>query len=146
MRKTEEDQGAKVLRYGKAILLGSLAAFGLGLVFLLAASVGVSKGVIDPDLRYQLTVAACVLGAFCGGVFAVRACPAGALLAGLAVGGGLFLLTMTAGILIYGEVSFENGGLGLLCGALCGGGAAGLLGRGGRRPTRKGRGRARKSR
>ena len=139
MRKGEEHQGANMLRRGKAVLLGSLAGFGVGLIFLLLAATGVSRGLIAPGLRYQLTVVACVLGGFVGALTAIRQCPSRSLITGLAVGIGLFLLTLTAGVLLYENVSFENGGLGLLCGALCGGGAAGILGGGGKRSARSGK-------
>ena len=42
----------------------------------------------------------------------------------LAVGGVLFLLQLTAGLLLFETAAFENGGIGLLFGDLCGGAAA----------------------
>lgn len=146
MRKGEEEQGRKVLQYGKAILFGALCAFLTGLLFLFAAAAGVSAGLIAPGLRYQLTVVASVLGAFVGGVLAVRQCGSRGLFVGLAVGGGLFLLTLTVGVIFFDGVSFENGGLGLLCGALCGGAAAGILGGGGKGPQKRRRTKSRRSR
>lgn len=146
MRKGEEDQGAKILRCGKAVLFGALCAFLTGLVFLFLAAVGVSAGLIATTLRYQLTVVACVLGSFVGGVLAVRQCGGPGVPLGLAVGGGLFLLILTAGVIFFDGVSFENGGLGLLCGALCGGVAAGILSGGGKRSSRKRRAKSRRSR
>lgn len=136
MRKGEEDQGAMLLRYGKAILLGGALAFLTCLLFLLLASFGVSRGLIGAELRYQLTVVGCVLGGFVGGVFAVRRCSARGLFVGLAVGAVLFLLQLTLGLLIYKNISLEDGGIGLLCGALCGGGAAGILSGGGRKSAK----------
>lgn len=146
MRKGEEEQGIKVLQYGKAVLSGALCAFLAGFGFLLLAAAGISAGLIGPDLRYQLTVVACVLGSFVGGILAVRQCSGRGLFVGLAVGGGLFLLLLTVGAIFFQGVSFENGGLGLLCGALCGGAAAGILSGGGRRPTRKRKGKSRRGR
>ncbi|MDD5938547.1 MAG: TIGR04086 family membrane protein [Clostridiales bacterium] len=140
MRKTEEVSGDRFLRCCKAVLLGGVFALCVCLIFLFLASIGVSQGLLDPDLRYQLTVVACVLGGFTGGLFAVRRCPAGRFLTGLAVGGVLFLMELTLGLLIYDTMAIENGGTGLLCGALCGGAAAGILGRGPkekRRPARR---------
>jgi len=136
MRKSEEDQGTMLLRYGKAVLLGGAAAFVTSLVFLLLAALGVSRGLIGGELRYQLTVVACVLGGFIGGLCAVRRCPTRGLFVGLAVGGVLFLLQLTLGLLLYEEISLESGGVGLLCGALCGGAAAGILGGGGKKTVR----------
>ncbi len=146
MRKGEEEQGAKVLQYGKAALLGILTAFSAGFLFLLLAAAGVSAGLIAPELRYQLTVVACVFGSFAGGVLAVRQCSGRGLFVGLTVGGGLFLLILTVGVVFFEGVSFENGGLGLLCGALCGGAAAGILSGGGKRPPRRRGGKSRRSR
>ena len=42
MRKSEEDQGTVLLRYGKAILLGGGIAFLTCVLFLLLAAFGVS--------------------------------------------------------------------------------------------------------
>lgn len=136
MRKGEEDQGAVLLRYGKAILLGGTVGFLSCVLFLLLAAFGVSRGLIGAELRYQLTVVGCVLGGFIGGVFAVRSCRGRGLIVGLAAGGVLFLLQLTLGLLLYKDISLESGGVGLLCGALCGGAAAGILSGGGRKTSR----------
>jgi len=133
IRKTEEDQGAILLRYGKAILLGGAAAFAVGVVLLFLAALGVSRGLLDGGLRYQLTVVSCVLGSFIGGIFAVRNSPARGLLVGLAVGGVLFLVQLSLGLLLFESFSLESGGIGLLFGDLCGGAAAGILSGGGKR-------------
>lgn len=138
MKRSEEEQGVRLVRYCKGVLLGGGGALLVCLAFLLLASAGISRGLIDPGLRTQLTVVGCVLGSFCGGLFAVRHCPGRSLLAGLAVGAVLFMLQLTLGLLTYDTMSFENGGLGLLCGALCGGAAAGVLG-GGRHTARRGK-------
>ena len=135
MRKNEEEQGAKLLQYGKMVLLGGAMAFAVCLLCLLLASVGISRGILSADLRTQLVVVACVIGSFCGGLFAVRQCQARGLIVGLAVGGVLFLLQLTLGLLLYDTISPEKFGLGLLCGSLCGGAASGILGGGGRRPS-----------
>lgn len=135
MRKNEDEQGVKLLQYGKTALLGGIIAFAVSLACLLLASVGISQGFLSADLRVQIVVIACVIGGFCGGLFAVRQCKARGLIVGLAVGAVLFLLQLTLGLLMYDAISPENGGLGLLCGSLCGGAAAGILGGGGRRQT-----------
>ena len=135
MRKNEDEQGAKLLQYGKTVLVGGAVAFAVCLLCLLLASVGISQGLLKADLRTQLVVIACVIGGFCGGLFAVRQCPARGLIVGLAVGAVMFLLQLTLGLLLYDTISPERGGLGLLCGALCGGAASGILGGGGRHPA-----------
>lgn len=132
-RKSEEDQGTMLLRYGKAVLLGGAAAFALSLLLLLVAAMGVSGGMLDVELRYQLTVVSCVLGSFIGGMLAVRSAPAKGLLVGLAVGAVLFLLQLSLGLLLFEEFALEGGGAGLLFGDLCGGTAAGILSGGGKK-------------
>ncbi len=139
MRKTEEEQGAKLLRYGKAVLLGGITAFLACLVFLFLASIGISRGLLDAGMRYQLTVVGCVLGGFSGGILAVRWCGSRGLFVGLAVGGVLFLLQLTAGLLLYDTLSLESGSLGLLFGGLCGGASAGILSGGGKSRSKSGK-------
>lgn len=132
-RKNEEEQGAMLLRYGKAVLFGGVTAFAVGLTLLFLAAMGVSRGLLDATLRYQLTVVSCVLGCFVGGIVAVRSCPARGLFVGIAVGAVLFLLQLSIGLLLFEGFSLEGGGIGLLFGDLCGGAAAGILSGGGRR-------------
>ncbi len=136
MGKKEEDQGAKLVRCAVGILLGGLLALGVCMLFLLGASVAISGGLLDMDLTYQITIVGCVLGSFCGGLLAVGRC-GGGLAAGLLTGGVLFLLVLTLGALCFRDVSLESGGIGLLCGSLCGGAAAGLLGNGSGKGKRK---------
>lgn len=132
-RKNEEDQGTMLLCYGKAVLIGGVAAFAVGVAVLFLAAFGVSRGMLDSGLRYQLTVVSCVLGSFAGGVFAVRNSPARGLFVGLAVGGVLFLLQLSLGLLLFEGFTLESGGVGLLFGDLCGGTAAGILSGGGKK-------------
>ena len=134
MRKTEEDQGSKLVRAMTGVLLGGVLALGVCLAFLLICSVGISAGWLQENLMYQLAVVGCVIGGFSGGVFTVQRWRTRALIAGLASGGVFFLLLLTAGLLLFESMSVEAGGLGLLSGALCGGAAAGILGT---RPKKK---------
>ncbi len=127
MRKNEEDQGAKLVRYTVGVLLGGGAALLACALLLLAAALGISRGWLDGGLTYQITVVACVLGSFAGGVVAIRRCKARALLVGLAVGAVFFLLLLTVGVLFFETMTPEAGGIGLACGSLCGGAAAGIL-------------------
>ena len=138
MRKREEDQGAKAVRCALGVLLGGLLALGVCLMFLLGASAAISGGLLGMDLTYQITIVGCVLGGFCGGLLTVRLI-GGGLAAGLLTGAVLFLLVLTLGALCFRDISLESGGIGVLCGALCGGAAAGLLGTrsGGKRKKRR---------
>ncbi len=138
MRKNGEDQGAKLVRYSMGVILGGGTGLLVCLFVLLAASVGISRGLLGEGMVYQITIVGCVLGAFAGGWTAVRWCGARTLFVGLCTGAVHFLLLLTIGVLFYDTMSMELGGAGLLCGCLCGGAAAGLLG-GGRKKgnTRK---------
>ena len=128
MRKTEEDQGAKLVRAMTGVLLGGGLALVVFLLFLLICSVGISGGWLQEGLMYQMAVVSCVIGGFAGAMTAVRRCGSRALIVGLAVGAVFFLLLLTVGVLLFESMSLEAGGLGLLCGGLCGGAAAGLMG------------------
>ena len=129
MRKTEEDQGAKAVRYMVSVIMGGICALVVCLLFLLAVSACISKGLLDMGLIYQLTLVGCVLGSFAGGRMAVRRCGARALIVGLCAGLVLFLLLLTIGVIGF-HAAPESGGIGLLCASLCGGAVAGLLGGG----------------
>ena len=144
MRKTEEEQGAKLVRCALGIVIGGVTALIVCLLFLLAASLGIARGALSERLMYQITVVSCVVGSFIGGNVAVRRCGARSLLAGLAAGGVLFLLLLTVGVLFFRTVSPGSGGIGLLCGCLCGGAVSGLLGGGRKKKGGHGRKKRRK--
>ena len=128
MRKTEEDQGTRLVRAMPNILLGGVVALAVCLMFLFLCSIGISGGWLQEGLMYQMAVVSCVIGGFAGAMTAVRRCGSRALIVGLAVGAVFFLLLLTVGVLLFESMSLEAGGLGLLCGGLCGGAAAGLMG------------------
>ena len=128
MRKTEEDQGTRLVRAMTNILLGGVVALAVCLMFLVLCSIGISGGWLQEGLMYQMAVVSCVIGGFAGAMTAVRRCGSRALIVGLAVGAVFFLLLLTVGVLLFESMSLEAGGLGLLCGGLCGGAAAGLMG------------------
>ena len=128
MRKTEEDQGTRLVRAMTNILLGGVVALAVCLMFLFLCSIGISGGWLQEGLMYQMAVVSCVIGGFAGAMTAVRRCGSRALIVGLAVGAVFFLLLLTLGVLLFESMSLEAGGLGLLCGGLCGGAAAGLMG------------------
>ena len=128
MRKTEEDQGTRLVRAMTNILLGGVVALVVCLMFLFLCSIGISGGWLQEGLMYQMAVVSCVIGGFAGAMTAVRRCGSRALIVGLAAGAVFFLLLLTVGVLLFESMSLEAGGLGLLCGGLCGGAAAGLMG------------------
>ncbi|MBM6871018.1 TIGR04086 family membrane protein [Pseudoflavonifractor phocaeensis] len=135
----EEHQGTRVLRYGGGVLLGGGVAFAAALAVLLACAWAVSMGYAPESAGYQLAVGACVTGGLAGGITAAVRCARRSLPVGLAAGGVLFLLILTVGALWFQALPLEKGGLGLLLGALCGGGCGGLVSRAalGRKKRRK---------
>ena len=128
MRKNEEEQGAKLVRFMSGILLGGVLALLVCLAFLLLCSAGISGGWLSDRHMVQYTIAGCVFGCFAGGLFAVLRCRVKTLLVGLGVGGVFFLLLLTVGLLFYPDMSVGERGPGLLCAALFGGALAGFLG------------------
>ncbi len=136
MRKNEEEQGAKVVRYMVNALWGGVLALAVCIVCLLAAAAGISKGWLGMDFLYQTALVGCVAGAFVGGRLAVRRSGSRALVMGLAAGLVLFLLLLTVGVAGFQSAPDERA-IGLLCASLCGGAAAGLLGKRGKKKKRR---------
>lgn len=128
MRKTDEEQGAKLVRFMSGILMGGVLALLVCLAILLICSFGISGGWLSDRHMTQYTFAGCVLGSLIGGLFAVLRCQAKTLLVGLGTGCVFFLLLLTISLLFYPGMSVEERGLGLLCACLFGGALAGLLG------------------
>ena len=88
-----------------------------------------SAGGVSGD--FQTALVGCVAGSFAGGRFAVRRSGSRALIMGLAAGLVLFLLLLTVCVVGFQSAPDERA-IGLLCASLCGGAAAGLLGRRGK--------------
>lgn len=128
MRKKEEEQGAKVLRYMSCILLAGVEALLICFVILSLCSFLISSGLISSEHMIAYTIAVCAISSFLGGMFSVTRYRTKTLLVGLGTGIVLFLLLLTVGFLFYKSVSLENHGVGLFCASLFGGTFAGLLG------------------
>ena len=130
--KSEEEHGTKLLRWAVGVVLGGVVALVVCLLVLLAASVGISRGIISEHATYRGYPGRMPAGRACGGRFLRPAgAAAGPLPRGLAVGGVLFLLLLTAGVLFFKRhfTGVLRGSGGLAVGAgLCGGGAAGAAG------------------
>ena len=125
MKKKErrpKEMGSQWLNAMCEVLKGGVLAGVVTILVLLICAVLVSVGLVPVE-------AACALGAFAGGIYAVRHVEGRSLLAGLGVGVVLFLLLLTAGFIVYQGASVANGGAGILCACLCGGAIPGLLGR-----------------
>jgi putative membrane protein (TIGR04086 family) len=128
MRKiNEEDPGALRVRVMTCILLGGIIGLLLCFVFLFLCSAGISIGIIDESLMYQLTIFGCVIGGFTA-LWAVGRGRSRTLIVGLSVCFIFYLLLFTGGILVFENNASAERWFGLFCGALCGGALAGLLG------------------
>lgn len=119
------------------LLKGGVAAGLVTILTLLLCAVLVSAGVLRERWMEGAVLACCVAGAWVGGLFSARRIGTRTLLVGLAVGSVLFLLLLTAGLLVFETASIEHGGIGVLCACLCGGGAAGLMGGGRKKKKRR---------
>lgn len=137
MGKPEEEQGVWALRAMGQVLIGGLLAAVVSLVILFLCAVAISQGWLNQGKTGYFTVAACILGSFSGGVVAVSRCKGRSLIVGLLTGVVLFLALLSAGMLIYQNVSLEEGGLPLGCACLCGGALAGITGAGPKKKRRK---------
>lgn len=119
------------------VLKGSVLAGVVAIVLLLVCAVLVSMGMLPVRAMEGAVLAVCILGALVGGAYAVRRLGRHALLVGPGVGAVLFLLLLTAGLLVYDGATVANGGLGILCACLCGGAIPGILGRKPRKKRRR---------
>ena len=128
-KKERQEMGSQWLNAMCEVLKGGVLAGVTALLSLLAGSALVSMGIIPVGAMYGVVLAVCVLGALAGGIYAVRRVDGRSLPAGLGVGVVLFLLLLTAGLIVYRGTSVANGGAGILCACLCGGAIPGLLGR-----------------
>ncbi len=132
MKKKErrtEDPGRPWLNTRCEVLKGGVLAGVVTILALLLCAVLVSTGTLPVSGMYGAVLAVCVLGALAGGTWAVRGAGGRSLPVGLGVGAVLFLLLLTAGLLVYDGASIANGGAGILCACLCGGAIPGLLAR-----------------
>ena len=132
MKKKErrpKEMGSQWLNAMCEVLKGGVLAGVVTILVLLICAVLVSVGLVPVEAMYGTVLAACALGAFAGGIYAVRHVEGRSLLAGLGVGVVLFLLLLTAGFIVYQGASVASGGGGILCACLCGGAIPGLLGR-----------------
>ena len=127
--RRQEDGGGPWLNAMCEILKGGALAGAVTILSLLVCAVLASMGILPVSSMDASVLAVCVLGTLAGGIYAVSRSGGRSLLAGLGVGAVLFLLLLTAGLLVYDQASLANGGAGILCACLCGGAIPGILGR-----------------
>ena len=128
-RRQEEAAGGQWLNGMCEVLKGSVLAGVVTIASLLLCAVLVSAGMLPVHVMEGAVLTVCVLGALVGGAYAVRQVGTRTLLVGPGVGAVLFLLLLTAGLLVYDSASVANDGVGILCACLCGGAIPGILGR-----------------
>ncbi len=140
MKKQErrrEELSAPWMNVACELLKGGGLAGIVVILSLLLCAVLISSGTLSERWMDGAVLAVCVAGAFAGGMYTVRRLRTRTLLLGLGVGAVLFLLLLTAGLLAYDSASLENGGIGVLCACLCGGGISGVLFRQPKKKRRK---------
>lgn len=136
-RKQGQDQGRTWIQGLLDVLKGGVLALGVSLLVLGVAACLIRGGVLPFGQGNGAGMAACILGGFVGGLYAVKCRCSAPLPTGLGVGVALFLFLLTFGVLFFHAVpAIQTGGT--EAGAcLCGGGLAGVLGRGGDKKRRK---------
>lgn len=122
-----EEMGSQWLNAMCDVLIGGALAGMTAILALLICAVLVSAGALAVSGIYGAVLAVCALGAAAGGTFAVHKVGGYPLLTGLGVGTVLFLLLLTAGLIVYEGASIAHGGAGILCACLCGGAIPGFL-------------------
>lgn len=123
----QEDPGKQWINTMCDLIKGGVLAGIIAIFALLICAVLVSAGMMRERWMEGAVLAACVLGSLAGGLYAARKIGRRTLLVGLGAGAVLFLLLLTAGLLAYDDASLEQGGAGILCACLCGGGLAGIM-------------------
>lgn len=126
--KKPEDPGAVWLSTMCRLLKGGGVAVVMASLGLVVCALLVSGGAVGERVMGRGVLAICVVSSLVGGLVAVHRLERGTLLAGLGVGGILFLLLLTAGFLLYEDASISNGGVPILIACCCGGAIAGVLG------------------
>ena len=114
------------------VLKGGALAGATAILVLVLCAAAISGGVMKERWMRGCVLTACMLGGLIGGRYTVVRSRGQSLLKGVSVGGILFLIQMTAGLLVYGRASLEQGA-GLLLMGVLGGGLSALPGKGGGR-------------
>ena len=121
------EHSANVVTMTVGALLGGAVSLAVTLLLLLACSAAISAGILSEQLELHITIAACVVGGFCGGCLTRRRWGHHALPAGLAAGSVFFLLLLCVSLIFLEDTDFSRAGLGVLAGCLCGGALAVLF-------------------
>ncbi len=112
-----------------SIGIGVSVALGASMFLLLAFAAAICGGWVELGNAWQLTIAACAVGGFLGGILAVRCVGQWALPVGAVTGLLFFLGLFMLGFLVSKEAALSLKQLPLLFSCLSAGGVAGLAGK-----------------
>lgn len=119
------------------LLRGGVLGFAVACAVLGAAAVLIYSGLMGDGKADSAVIAACLLGGFAGGMFAVRRGKRAPLPLGLGAGGVLCCVLLAVGALLYRtEPQLSSAGA-TACACLCGGGLSGFTGKAGKSGRRK---------
>jgi len=135
--RKNEIQDVKAARMASCIIVGAIISLLTCLVLLLAFSTAISRGWMNEGYMTQYTFAACILGAFIGGLFSTARNGSKRLIVGVSTGVVHMLLMLAAGLLTYKNISFASRGLGWLIACVIGGVMAAVVGKGGRKRKKR---------
>ena len=127
-KRVEEKKGTQ-MALPEILLKGSLVSALVMLGVLLAGAGAISAGVLGQEMMERWGMLACVAGSLSGGVVSARTERRWALALGVGTGGILFGVLLLVGSALYGVPSAITDLIPALLSCLCGGGAAGILGR-----------------
>lgn len=109
------------------LLRGSGLAVLMTLLGLFLGALCISNGILSQGQMEGIVLASCVVGALCGGVFAIGTQGLRAIPMGLGVAAILFMMWLIGGMIVYSNSNLSSGGIGVLCACLCGGTMAGIV-------------------
>lgn len=129
--RKREQQSAVWLSGMMNLIKGGALGVCAALVVLFAAACLIWLGLLSNRMGGSAVTAACLVGGFVSGMFAVRRESVAPLAGGIGAGMVLFLLLLCVGVLVYDALPGLHSG-GVVAGAcLCGGGLSGVLYRSG---------------
>ncbi len=109
------------------LVKGGVMAVGISVAVLFAAGALMYAGVLGRGAEANCAVAACLLGALFGGIYAVGRCSRAALLVGVGTGAVEWMILLAVGAIFFEGVSGAGEVWSVACSCLCGGLLAGVL-------------------
>lgn len=109
------------------LVKGGVMAVGICIAVLLAAAALMYAGLLGRGAEESCVVAACLLGALIGGIYAVGHCGRAALLVGVGTGTVEWMILLAVGAVFFEGASGGGEVWSTACSCLCGGLLAGVL-------------------